>query len=779
MTQPNNDSKKEPAATLSNLPIERAVADAESIERRASKLISRLEEGIEHNKSIAIGCEKQLKNSALYMLTTGTWEPKGTTEDQVARRCCRLFWGSIRIAVLDQFGGFAVPDADYGWIDFRDAALTEDGRPNRAFWSIVNGKDQTHVDSRSRPDTENIIGRIWMRIAHANVFQRLLATSGGFPEIRDLDQLFKKADGALSKLPQEKEVTNLQKWHGSDQPDRFNYLRRYATWRLINRWRPDRGISKSDNARDGAGRSKRSHDNRWDIERYKLGIPDDQGLIMRLRLLLSRGAESPTGVEVSLLLRTLAGRYLNDSPVHLEWAEDSPLEAVRSVLRRQNELNGSWDIPSGSSGLFLHRFSPLLHILDLDTDLLRLESPLLVEKCARALDSTRRALSVQEANLQEALEKNKSPNMVELANSVVQGLSLGATVSDRLKDLLSDSILRDRKADDGYTKLTLNDMPNSLNFRSNIKEGVIDKWVNRSLFRPGAILIYGPPGTGKTTVAKIIVSELNRTLAGKPLGSIGTDSWKFLSLSAADFAGEGSDGIVACAKRLFGDLRKVRRCVVLLDEMEEFLRARGYDPDRDSRLVTTAFLPLLQEAVSSREVILIVATNFVGSIDAAVTRHGRFDLILPLGPPDGDARKQIIAKLPGYARITKFLGEAKKQGRKKDSLNADGFLNGVADYSMGYSRTEIEGFFRELCDKVEDEVSGKAKSPIVLANEYTLKVELWRIRAEFVPIALSGRAGSDWRSFEDEANRYHRYAPRVKFPKDTQAYWSEPALPLR
>ena len=66
--------------------------------------------------------------------------------------------------------------------------------------------------------------------------------------------------------------------------------------------------------------------------------------------------------------------------------------------------------------------------------------------------------------------------------------------------------------------------------------------------------------------------------------------------------------------------------------MEEFLRIRGPNTERDSRLITTAFLPLLQETVEKREIILIVATNLVATIDPAVTRRGRFDLILPPGP---------------------------------------------------------------------------------------------------------------------------------------------------
>jgi hypothetical protein len=68
-------------------------------------------------------------------------------------------------------------------------------------------------------------------------------------------------------------------------------------------------------------------------------------------------------------------------------------------------------------------------------------------------------------------------------------------------------------------------------------------------------------------------------------------AWRFLELSPADFARDGSDQIVASAESVFSLLFQVRRCVVLMDEMEEFLRARDIDTQKESRLVTTAPSP--------------------------------------------------------------------------------------------------------------------------------------------------------------------------------------------
>lgn len=39
--------------------------------------------------------------------------------------------------------------------------------------------------------------------------------------------------------------------------------------------------------------------------------------------------------------------------------------------------------------------------------------------------------------------------------------------------------------------------------------------------------------------------------------------------------------------------------------------------------------------------LLVCATNFVADIDSAVLRPGRFDLVIPIGPPDLSARRSL------------------------------------------------------------------------------------------------------------------------------------------
>ena len=97
-----------------------------------------------------------------------------------------------------------------------------------------------------------------------------------------------------------------------------------------------------------------------------------------------------------------------------------------------------------------------------------------------------------------------------------------------------------------------------------------------------------------------------------------------------------------------------------------------------------------------------------------------------------------------------------------------GFVELVAgECTMGYTRGEIIDFVEELC---------RSTSATAFSID-TLKKELWRIRQERVPVALSGGPGCDWRTFRDEAERFQRPATGVG-PADEPSYWKLPNLPL-
>lgn len=645
----------------------------------------------------------------LHQIATG---PLATFPEEDREKEVRLFWDSIRTLVAAQFGAFSLTSRDA--IRNIEATCTDlsrqDKHPrNPTYWRFVGIQGDEP------------------RFAFARAFTILAQYSIVLPRL-----------GAGASEPKRICVDLINRIHKK--------LKEYVTWPKpeliwpVALWKLIRILLDKDEFAKLGGAQY--------LEEY-----DDK---LRQALGLHLQNDTAPACEVADMASVLGGRFLNPTslldPVHSELYGD----AVAYCLKWRNTRDGSWNVEYNLRGRvgdpptsilqnpLVGKYSPLAFLLSLPNSVLTPHIREIADTSAAVLGALKRELG----SYSNALPVGREDRVTD---AVLNGLLIGVAVADRLRDLLSDVELDQLKADVPARTVEWNNLVDSLGFKDNLQKGVIDKWKSLSDERPGAILVFGPPGTGKTTIAKALLHELNKFI-GAPVGRP-NEEWRFLALTPADFAREGADKVIASAERLFRRLQRVRRCVVLLDEMEEFLRARGPDESAESRLITTAFLPLLQETVSRREIILIVATNFVGTIDPAVTRRGRFDLILPLGPPDRESRRKIV-----------------QERLKREGIDID--IAAVVDNTMAYTRDEVIDYIIELGQYLAEDVMRHA------SVEDGLNTLLWRFRQERVPMALSGKPGCDWRVFRDEAARFRRGATGATKGKDGDSYWKEPAMPL-
>ncbi len=136
---------------------------------------------------------------------------------------------------------------------------------------------------------------------------------------------------------------------------------------------------------------------------------------------------------------------------------------------------------------------------------------------------------------------------------------------------------------------------------------------------PMSAIFFGPPGTSKTQLAKYIAEYLG---------------WPLLPVDPSHLVKNGMDQVQAEANSLFGMLASAERVVVLLDEFDEMVRDRASGTaDLVSRFLTTAMLPKLTLINQRRRIVFILATNYIDTFDFAISRHGRFDVILQVMPP--------------------------------------------------------------------------------------------------------------------------------------------------
>ncbi|MEU9073559.1 GNAT family N-acetyltransferase [Kitasatospora sp. NPDC048538] len=148
---------------------------------------------------------------------------------------------------------------------------------------------------------------------------------------------------------------------------------------------------------------------------------------------------------------------------------------------------------------------------------------------------------------------------------------------------------------------------------------------------PRAVVLFGPPGTGKSTFAKAVAGRLG---------------WPFIELFPSRLASE--DGLAAGLVHRFEEVAQLDHVLLFIDEVEEVAGTRSLASPASVGVVNE----LLKSIVRFRERddrLLVCATNSVAALDPAFLRHGRFDYVLPVGPPDSAARDALWA---GYTART-------------------------------------------------------------------------------------------------------------------------------
>lgn len=138
---------------------------------------------------------------------------------------------------------------------------------------------------------------------------------------------------------------------------------------------------------------------------------------------------------------------------------------------------------------------------------------------------------------------------------------------------------------------------------------------------------YGPPGNGKTSLSLAMAAHLGKDIYILNVSALSDDS----RLQAA-----------------FSDLRK--NSVLLIEDSDKIFIQRENKQDKVS---FSAFLNVLDGALSKHGLIVIMTTNHIDHLDPALLRDGRVDMKLHIPNPDENRISNYVSLF--YDQPTSFL----------------------------------------------------------------------------------------------------------------------------
>lgn len=210
---------------------------------------------------------------------------------------------------------------------------------------------------------------------------------------------------------------------------------------------------------------------------------------------------------------------------------------------------------------------------------------------------------------------------------------------------------------------------------------------------PRAIVLFGPPGTGKTTFAKAIASRLE---------------WSFVEVFPSRLASHPG-GLAGALRETFATIAELEHAVVFIDEVEEIASHRQGEPPSPTQGVTNELLKIIPAFREQPGRLLICATNFIRSLDAAFLRHGRFDYVIPIGLPDEQARDAIWRRYIPAAAVAVDVAELVAM--------TDGFSPADIEYA---ARKASQSALENAVDSAARSGAGEPEGPFM--DDYTAAI---------------------------------------------------------
>ncbi|KAG6474219.1 hypothetical protein ZIOFF_068143 [Zingiber officinale] len=248
------------------------------------------------------------------------------------------------------------------------------------------------------------------------------------------------------------------------------------------------------------------------------------------------------------------------------------------------------------------------------------------------------------------------------------------------------------------------------------------------------MLFYGPPGTGKTLVAREIAHKSVHVMS-----YCDTQGLDYAMMTGGDVAPLGSEAVTKIHQIFDWSKKSKKGLLLFIDEADAFLCERNSIHMSEAQRSALNAL-LFRTGDQSRDVVLVLATNRPGDLDAAVT--DRMDEVIEFPLPGEEERYELLKLyLRRYILQEEDSGErswgslfTKRQQKITVRDVSDEVLREAAKNTAGFSGREIA----KLMASVQAAVYGRPDC--VLDPELFSEVVNYKVTEHHQRIKLAAEA---------------------------------------
>lgn len=220
--------------------------------------------------------------------------------------------------------------------------------------------------------------------------------------------------------------------------------------------------------------------------------------------------------------------------------------------------------------------------------------------------------------------------------------------------------------------------------------------------KPVGIILYGPPGSGKIFWANKIAEIISYQFKEVKKHYLGTSLIDGNSSNFTDF---------------LQNMMKEHKVLLFLEDFDEVMMERNAEKNVAScNLESQEVILHYISKFESEEILMVGSANTVSDIDEEILAPGRFDVVIPIFPPNAAERSEIIL----YS-ITKNLDKDSLLFKILKNNKADKipFWKDIASKMKVFSNTMLIDFTQSLKKRIKNQYQ-KTKNEKLIIDETLL-----------------------------------------------------------